>query len=353
MVATRSSLRLSQGISPEAFHAAARDGDVELVQSFLQRQAAVDLRDDGGATPLIIAAANGHEACVRVLLDGGADLNAAKVNGYTALMDAAQEGHLSVLQLLLQRGAGVHKQSNDVGINALMAACNRGHTTCMAALLDAGADINGSMAYGCTALFVAAQKGHLDALQLLLQRGADVHKQSNDDEISALRVACTMGHAMCVAALLDAGADYNTSDKKGGRALHVASMHGHLDVMEILLKRGADPDTRLGSVGNVAQVCMYLWQQEEEEETKSFANVTESRRKKAPILLARWSHWNFQWRSKKLPIMLRARHNKREDICAGGSQGESYEMRRDLMVWLVSLGAKGHEGIFRAIVSYL
>ncbi|CAM9884184.1 unnamed protein product, partial [Chrysoparadoxa australica] len=98
-------------MSLEAFHAAAEDGDVELVQSFLQGPADVDLRDDGGATPLIIGATHGHEACVRVLLDGGADIHASyKGDGWSALMSAAQEGHLDVLQLLLQRGADLHQK---------------------------------------------------------------------------------------------------------------------------------------------------------------------------------------------------------------------------------------------------
>ncbi|CAM9437286.1 unnamed protein product, partial [Chrysoparadoxa australica] len=162
-------------------HAAARDGDVELVQGFLQEQAAVDLRDNGGATPLIIAFANGHEACVRVLLDGGADINASHKSKTMALIMAAQnghaarrEGHFDVLQLLLQRGADVH-QKDDAGDNALIMACMRGHTTCVAALLDAGADYHasGRNAAGYTALHRASMCGRFDAMELLLKRGAD------------------------------------------------------------------------------------------------------------------------------------------------------------------------------------
>ncbi|CAM9457953.1 unnamed protein product, partial [Chrysoparadoxa australica] len=105
---TSSSLRLSQGVSLEAFHAAARDGDVDLMQSFLQRQTAVDLRDYAGTTPLILASAYGHEACVRVLLDGGAEIHASYNHGTTVLLAAANNGNLSVVQLLLQRGADVN-----------------------------------------------------------------------------------------------------------------------------------------------------------------------------------------------------------------------------------------------------
>ncbi|CAM9701757.1 unnamed protein product [Chrysoparadoxa australica] len=345
MVETRSSLRRSQGISPEAFHAAARDGDVELLQSFLQRQAPVDMRDDGAATtPLIIASHNGHEACVRVLLDGGADINAAKRSGKTALMYSARRGHLNVLQLLLQRGADVHQKDSNEN-NALYWACDRGHTKCVAALLDAGTDINGHMMNGFTALMAAALESHLPVLQLLLQRGADVN-QTDKQGNNALGAACCRGHAACATVLLDAGA--SQLNENGYHVLHPASAHGYLDVVEVLLKRGADPDM-IGmpdSELNIAQACMFLWKSEH------FADVTKFRQKKVLLLLARWSFWNLQWTSKKLSILLRARHNKGEDICAEGSQEESSEVFRDLMVRLIHLSHE-NEGIFRNVVSYL
>ncbi|CAM9159096.1 unnamed protein product [Chrysoparadoxa australica] len=52
--------------------------------------------------------------------------------------------------------------------------------------------------------------------------------------------ACEEGHTTCVAARLDAGADYHDSggNDDGYTALHMASMYGCLDTMELLLKRG-------------------------------------------------------------------------------------------------------------------
>ncbi|CAM9427411.1 unnamed protein product [Chrysoparadoxa australica] len=181
-------------MSPKAFHAAARDGNVELVQSFLQGQAAVDLRDSGGATPLFTAPTHGHEACVRVLLDGGADIS---------------EG----------------------GFNALYLACEEGHTVCAAALLDAGADINCPQESGWTALMAAAKEGHFDALQLLLQRGADVHQKDGSEESGALYFACYESHTACAAALLDVGADVNDPMEDGWTALMNAACRGHLDML--------------------------------------------------------------------------------------------------------------------------
>lgn len=55
-------------------------------------------------TPLCIAAARGHTACVRHLLSRGADPDASP-GGQGALHEACLGGHTACAQLLLQHGA--------------------------------------------------------------------------------------------------------------------------------------------------------------------------------------------------------------------------------------------------------
>jgi len=52
-----------------------------------------------------IAAAKGHTAVARVLLEAGADANVAADDGETPLQVAAQCGHLAVVKVLLEAGA--------------------------------------------------------------------------------------------------------------------------------------------------------------------------------------------------------------------------------------------------------
>jgi ankyrin repeat protein len=53
----------------------------------------------------MLAAQNGHELCLRVLLEAKADPNKATSDGETALMFAAQNGHELCLRVLLEAGA--------------------------------------------------------------------------------------------------------------------------------------------------------------------------------------------------------------------------------------------------------
>lgn len=58
------------------------------------------IEDKGGFAPLCWAAAEGHEAVVRLLVDAGAAVDAIDREGVTPLLCAAAEGHEAVVKLL-------------------------------------------------------------------------------------------------------------------------------------------------------------------------------------------------------------------------------------------------------------
>ena len=51
-----------------------------------------------------MAAFNGHEAIVQLLLEGGADREAKDIGGNTALENARKKGHDGIVRLLEVRG---------------------------------------------------------------------------------------------------------------------------------------------------------------------------------------------------------------------------------------------------------
>merc|ERR1711978_84407 len=94
----------------------------------LDRKANVEHRAKTGLTPLMEAARDGYTEVGRVLLDKGADVNAAPVPSSrdTALTLAAASGHYRFVELLLSRGARIDVR-NKKGHPALWLAANGGH----------------------------------------------------------------------------------------------------------------------------------------------------------------------------------------------------------------------------------
>lgn len=116
-----------------ALHYSCAGGATQSALFLLQRQAEVDRRDDGAATPLIFACRYGYASVVKVLLDARADLHAACEGGNTALHEASAMGQLDCLHLLLLCGADAGSRNKDGEVSADIAAARR-HYSCLTLL---------------------------------------------------------------------------------------------------------------------------------------------------------------------------------------------------------------------------
>src|SRR5688500_10382067 len=126
----------SQKADARALFGAAEDGDDGAVARLLAAGLPADARlSHGGETPLMRAAARGHEEVARVLLDAGADASARRGDGFTPLILAVFFGHEPVVRLLVKHGADAHARTS-LGTTAARWAASRGFEE-MAGLLHA------------------------------------------------------------------------------------------------------------------------------------------------------------------------------------------------------------------------
>jgi ankyrin repeat protein len=112
----------------------------------------------------------------------------------------------------------------------------------LAALLDAGLDPNSRTAKGTSLLMMAAADA--DKVRLLLARGANASQRA-ESGVDALTVASSYrGTAASMRLLVDAGAKPQPPDdvRVRRKPLVFAAMTGDMDVMRLLLSRGAQPD---------------------------------------------------------------------------------------------------------------
>ncbi|XP_027033585.2 LOW QUALITY PROTEIN: ankyrin repeat and SOCS box protein 3 [Tachysurus fulvidraco] len=93
-------------------HQAVYKGHAEIVR-FLVNVCSLEIVDDYGITPLFVAAQYGHQHCLEILANAGANVNCQAKDMATPLLIASQEGHLSCVELLLAHNADPNLYCNE------------------------------------------------------------------------------------------------------------------------------------------------------------------------------------------------------------------------------------------------
>ena len=213
-----------------------------------------------------IAAEFGYLEVVELLLEADGDPNHADAEGVTPLISASVNGHTNVTQLLQEYGAGLdifsasalgdypHVKNlvdEDPGVVNLRGPGNATplNTTrsidIAELLLDNDADIDAVDVHGTLLDWLAARGDHTDLQEFLKQRGAAV-------DAGGIHSACRMGDLEAVRELLSENRSLlSVAESEAGELpLNVAAHAGQLDVVDLLLEFGADPNQISKEVGD-------------------------------------------------------------------------------------------------------
>ena len=195
--------------SPSGVIAAAEVGDVATLRRLLDAGAAVDARDAGQRTALLVATRANRVEAARLLIERGADVNAKDAIQDSPFLYAGAEGRLEILRLTLAAGADL-KSTNRYGGTALIPAAHHGHVETVRELLKTAINIDHVNRLGWTALLEAILLGdggaaHSDIVRLLVARGANVNL-ADGQGITPLAHAEQRGQSAIIDVLRRAGA---------------------------------------------------------------------------------------------------------------------------------------------------
>lgn len=286
-----------------ALYYAARHGSFATTKYLLDQGAITETKEPCKNSILIAAVLSDSYSTVKLLLDYGLkDVNGQNDEG-TPLTVAASYSSLSILRLLLERGAEINLQDNkgDTPLNALVKGANfndnndlkwnvierakffiqhgaqvnlqnkEGVTPLLNSalrypydltklLIDKGADVNAKSDFGCSILLKAVSvkwiysrediwpeelNQQYRTAKLLISKGADVNAK-NGDGYTVLMAAIWPGKTSAKLAklLIDHGADVNAKSKNGLTPLQKAINENQLEVMHLLLEKGAKNESR-------------------------------------------------------------------------------------------------------------
>ena len=220
---------------------AAATGDLEALR---RAMASCDLDVLSGKhkqTALMVAAQNGFTHILDEFLRAGASLDVVDANGDTALHYASQFNQQATVRRLVGAGAKTNLQDKWKQTPLIMAASNR-DIGCFRELVHKS-PLEMATPHGGTALHYASGYGLMTLLQELIAAGADVNSTARRGGQTPLMAACDeWPHPYIVAPLVRAGAEINRRDVDGKTALHHAvNPLMSLALVEVLLEHGADP----------------------------------------------------------------------------------------------------------------
>jgi len=280
---------------------AAAEGHASVIDALVARGANVHARSNGGFTPILFAAREGRIAGVEALLKAGANMNdslpvrarrpapgapqppATNEVGLNAFLLAAGSAHYELAALLLDRGAdpnaapqgytALHqvswvRKAGIAGSNnpAPQGSGNMDSLTFVRKLVSKGASLNARVtkrpnmgvttlnSIGATPFLLAARTADAPLMKLLAELGADP-RLTNEDGSTPLMVAAGLGTNApgedpgtepevleAVALALSLGNEIDAVDKNGETAMHGAAYKHVPSVVKFLADKGARMD---------------------------------------------------------------------------------------------------------------
>jgi ankyrin repeat protein len=168
--------------------------------------------DGGELTALVYAARSNDLESARILIEAGADVNQVTGYGWSPLLVATQNRNYKLATFLLEKGADPNLANKGAWVPLYLATDNRNIE-------------NGDYPVP------KADMDHLEFIKVLLDKGADVNARVKDS--TETRTVFTN----------------QWLDENGATAFLRASQSGDLELMRLLLARGADP--KINTVLNV------------------------------------------------------------------------------------------------------
>ena len=202
------------------------------------------------------------------LIENGANVNALSGSyGCTPLKLASANGDLGMMEALLDAGAYVDIRNTD-GLTALFFAAQAGNVSAASILVLHGADVSAKNFSGSTPLHFAvsgplASSEDVKAMVTLLMRsGADVNAYSDRRHVTVLMHAVDARDPGVVDVLLNAECHtklrIDDTDSDGCTALRRAILHQDIDIVKLLILRGASIDVK-DRDGRTATELAVLW----------------------------------------------------------------------------------------------
>jgi ankyrin len=247
-------------------HEAAAAGDVARITAMVKGDSTLlQSADKAGDRPLHHAVRAKHLEAVECLLKLGADANAAGFDGWTPLHLAAKLGPTDAVMALLKAGARTDVK-NGAGQTPLQVAAHE--------LIRQQLRQSASAPPGTDAFHEAAVAGDVVKLETLAKAApALVKEAAGVVRDTALHAAVRAGQLAAARWLVEQGADVDALNGVEESPILLATASEHVEMVELLLKSGANPDPPASQQQTPLQLAVFMVRLDDEELVQSSAET--------------------------------------------------------------------------------
>ena len=218
-------------------HTACTRGYLTLCVLFLRHGANIEAKNLKGETPLHVAILADRPHIIQLLVENNCDLKAMGPDGASILHLVIEKGNLGMLRILLDGGANVDIRDSTTGRTPLQVASLLGHSSIATMLLDYGAAPNLTDDKLDTAFLIAAREEKLDILKLLASRGADVNMKTSAGNSALNEAAGRLESEKVVNTLLELpGIDINSKNSEHLTPFLSSITSTNVPILKILIK---------------------------------------------------------------------------------------------------------------------
>ena len=254
-------------LEPQLLRAAENDDVDKLRQILDAAKAKKQLNENFLRIGLMRSSEKGKIGATQYLLSQGAKPDGGPGNRIPPLLRAVERNHIAIVHLLLERGANP-ETADKKGRTALMTAAWLNHWHILNSLIVKGADVNKKDLRQRNVLHnLGADKQcnwGSSVVELLLKESIHIDGKKGRDNLgrTPLHWACATGKMRLALLLLTRPkgprADVDAVEIREKTSLHLAAAHGRDDIVEMLLKYGADVNAKSDGGWTPLQYCPFL-----------------------------------------------------------------------------------------------
>ncbi|XP_067660339.1 ankyrin repeat domain-containing protein 50-like [Haliotis asinina] len=238
LVTKGANVKLIDKFGINILHLACLGGDRDVVKYILSRDMTyIDDIAQCKRTPMMLAAENGHEEVVELLLNEGANMSLVDDGRNNILHLACERGHLEVVKYIVSQ--------NKVDINSrgwkkrtpVMEAAKNGHKKVVEFLVEHGGDLSLVGYSGVNILHLACRGGHLEVVKYIVSQNKVAINSRGWKKRTPVMEAAKNGHKKVVEFLVEHGGDLSLVGYSGVNILHLACRGGHLEVVKYIVSQ--------------------------------------------------------------------------------------------------------------------